>query len=142
MANTTAGAGVGLLCVDLISSLRELEPPLAAEWIPPGPPPSAVLDVVGPWYWGTSALAMRATGADGWLDLKPLGGRGRASRFRPVAADEWIGLDGYYAGETLRAVRDAFGSVNHLDLATFVFTRTPYDPAAPVPGGVDPGGWR
>jgi CubicO group peptidase (beta-lactamase class C family) len=142
MANTTSGAGVGLLCFDLISCLREHEPPLPAEWIPSGSPPSGVLDLVGPWYWGTTAVVMRATGADGWLDLRPLAGRGRASRFKPVDTDQWIGLDGYYYGETLRAVRDAAGSVNHLDLATFVFTRTPYDPAAPVPGGVDPGGWR
>jgi hypothetical protein len=47
-----------------------------------------------------------------------------------------VGLDGYYAGETLRIADD------HLDLATFTFTRQPYDPAAPVPGGVDPAGWR
>ena len=48
----------------------------------------------------------------------------------------WVGLDGYFAGETLRIAED------HLDLDTFVFTRTPYDPEAPVPGGVDEGGWR
>jgi hypothetical protein len=29
-----------------------------------------------------------------------------------------------------------------LDVASFVFTRTPYDPAAEVPGGLDPDGWR
>ena len=33
--------------------------------------------------------------------------------------------------------RDADGVATHLDLATFIFTRTPYDPAAPVPGGVE-----
>lgn len=142
MANTTSGAGVGVLCVDLISALRELEPPLPAEWVPPGPPPQGVLDVVGPWYWGTTPLVMRSTGADGWLDLKPVAGRGRASRFQPTGDDEWVGLDGYYAGEKLRVVRDASGAVNHLDIATFIFARSPYDPAAPIPGGVDPGGWR
>ena len=31
---------------------------------------------------------------------------------------------------------------DHLDVGTFVFTRTPYDPEAPVPGGVDARGWR
>ena len=29
-----------------------------------------------------------------------------------------------------------------LCLGSFVFTRQPYDPDAPVPGGVDPQGWR
>jgi hypothetical protein len=33
-------------------------------------------------------------------------------------------------------------AADHLDLGTFVFTRTPYDPMGPVPGGVDEGGWR
>jgi hypothetical protein len=46
-----------------------------------------------------------------------------------------VGLDGYFAGETLRLDPVA------LNLATFVFTRTPYDPAAPVPGGVAEAGW-
>jgi hypothetical protein len=27
-------------------------------------------------------------------------------------------------------------------LASFVFTRTPYDPVAEVPGGIDPAGWH
>ncbi len=33
------------------------------------------------------------------------------------------------------------GSLSHLDLASFRLTRTPYDAAADVPGGVDEGGW-
>ena len=53
-----------------------------------------------------------------------------------------MGLDGYYTGEPLRVVRRGDGSVSHLDLATFRFTRTPYDPEADVPGGVDEQGWR
>jgi hypothetical protein len=28
-----------------------------------------------------------------------------------------------------------------LDIGSFVFARTPYDPAAPIPGGTDPDGW-
>jgi hypothetical protein len=74
--------------------------------------------------------------AGGLLHLGPLPGRsGRASRFRPCADGTWLGLDGYYAGEPLRIAPD------HLDVGTFVFTREPYDPAAPVPGDVDPRGW-
>ena len=34
------------------------------------------------------------------------------------------------------------GTPSHLDLNTFVLTRTPYDPGAPIPGGLDPAGWR
>ncbi len=65
--------------------------------------------------------------AGGLLHLGPLPGRaGRASRFLRRDDGSWVGLDGYYAGETLRIADD------HLDLATFVFTRQPYDPAAPT----------
>jgi hypothetical protein len=53
-----------------------------------------------------------------------------------------VGLDGYYTGETLRIERDAAGFVRQLDLASFIFTRTPYDPRAEVPGGVDVRGWH
>ena len=74
--------------------------------------------------------------AGGKLHLGPLPGRtGRASRFEQRDG-AWVGLDGYYAGETLRIATD------HLDVGSFIFTRTPYDPAAPVPGGVDEAGWR
>jgi hypothetical protein len=73
----------------------------------------------------------------GLLHLGPLPGRGgRASRFSAREDGTWVGLDGYFAGETLRIAED------HLDLDTFIFTRTPYDPDAPVPGGVDERGWR
>lgn len=39
-------------------------------------------------------------------------------------------------------VRLEDGSVSHLDLASFIFTRAPYEPGAAVPGGVDKEGWR
>lgn len=71
-----------------------------------------------------------------------MGVPGRSARFRAESDGTWTGLTGYYAGETLRAVRREDGAVSHLDLGSFVFTREPYDPQAPVPGGVDPQGWR
>jgi hypothetical protein len=93
------------------------------------------LEQLGVWYWGPAPHVLRA-GAGGLLHLGPLAGRsGRASRFRAQEDGTWVGLDGYHAGETLRIAPD------HLDLGTFVFTREPYDPAAPVPGGVDERGW-
>jgi D-alanyl-D-alanine carboxypeptidase len=32
-------------------------------------------------------------------------------------------------------VRRADGMISHLVCSTFVLTRTPYDPSAPIPGG-------
>jgi hypothetical protein len=77
------------------------------------------------------------------LDLVALSGAGsRSAHFRRESDGSWLGLNGYFNGETLRAVRDDAGRVTHLDIGSFVFTREPYDPDVPVPGGVDPDGWR
>lgn len=124
---------------DLAAILATEEPLLPAEWTPTAVP-SEVLELTGSWYWGPSPLVIRAM-ADRWLELRGLAGPARASRFRPEADGTWTGLDGYYAGESLRAIRDGSERVVQLDLASFCLTRRPYDPAADVPGGVHPDGW-
>ncbi|MTE20029.1 serine hydrolase [Streptomyces sp. TRM43335] len=141
LANATAGLPVGGLAAELLDTVAEREPSLPPPWRPRSAADPELLALTGPWYWGPSGFALRLREGRA-LELVPLGGRGRASRFRPEADGTWTGLDGYYAGETLRVARDADGGVSHLDLGTFVFTRHPYDPQAPVPGGVDPEGWR
>ncbi|SFP46179.1 CubicO group peptidase, beta-lactamase class C family [Amycolatopsis arida] len=140
MTNTTSGVAILGLVVDLISIVDDYEPKLPEEWRPSAVDP-ALLPLTGLWHWGPAPFHLRLL-PGGWLHLGPVSGNGRASRFQPAGTDEWVGLDGYYAGETLRVVRAADGTPSHLDLATFVFTRTPYDPAAPIPGGVDEDGWR
>jgi CubicO group peptidase (beta-lactamase class C family) len=131
LANTTAG--LDPLVPGLLADLRAAEPRVVDPWTPaPSPVP---LDRLGVWFWGPSPYVLRAVG--GLLHLGPLPGRsGRASRFTRREDGRWIGLDGYFAGELLHLAED------HLDLGTFIFTRTPYDSKAPVPGGVDDGGWR
>jgi CubicO group peptidase (beta-lactamase class C family) len=132
LANTTSG--LEPLVPGLLADLREAEPRVVAAWAPE--PPPVPLEQLGVWFWGPAPHVLRAQGG-GLLHLGPMPGRaGRASRFAPRPDGTWVGLDGYYAGETLRIAPD------HLDLATFVLTRTPYDPDAPVPGGVDERGWR
>nr|WP_048876526.1 serine hydrolase domain-containing protein [Saccharomonospora saliphila] len=139
LANATGGVGILSLVADLIALADDHEPALP-EWRP-APIDTGLLELTGLWHWGPSPHHLRVL-PDGLLDLRPVSGTGRASRFRPLGGDRWLGLDGYYSGETLTVVRDAEGRPHHLDLATFVFTRVPYDPTAPIPGGVDPSGWR
>lgn len=141
LANCTSGVPVGSVAADLLRIVADAEPRVPEPWRPLPDVDRAVLELTGPWYWGTAAHVLRLA-ADGWVELGPLAGAGRGSRFRPNGDGTWTGLDGYYAGERLEVVRRADGSVSHLDLASFVFTRTPYDTGAPVPGGVDPEGWR
>ncbi|MFG2998096.1 serine hydrolase domain-containing protein [Streptomyces sp. NPDC048340] len=141
LANCTSGLPAGAVAADLVGIVADAEPPFPRPWRPFREADPVALELCGPWYWGTGAYALRLT-AEGLLELGPLGATGRAARFRAEPDGSWTGLTGYYAGESLRAVRRPDGSVSHLDLASFVFTREPYDTRAPVPGGVDPQGWR
>ena len=139
LCNATSGLD-GTLVGDLQERVRTAEPRVVAPWTPLDTVDEALLELVGTWYWGTYAYGLRLR-ADGLLDLVGLLGAGRASRFRPHPDGTLVGLDGYHAGEVLRPVRQD-GRTVALDLGSFVFSREPYDPAAPHPGGVDEGGWR
>lgn len=140
-ANVTSGVPVGEVAAALVDIVAEAEPRIPEPWRPLPEVDAELLALTGPWYWGTRTNILRLT-PDRGLELRPLNGQGRGARFTARPDGTWIGLDGYYAGETLRVVRVGDGSVSHLDLGSFVFTREPYDPAAAVPGGVDEGGWR
>ena len=139
MANTTAGVNVALL-TDLLDTLGALEPRIPKPWQPSPDVDMNLLELTGEWYWGPSPYVLKVLG-NGLLNLVPgHGRRGRASRFKPNGDGTWTGLDGYYSGEIMRIGRGVDGTPTHLNLNTFIFTRTPYAPDAPVPGGVD--GWR
>ena len=136
LSNATSG-GDGALHGDLLRIVREHEPLVGDSWRAATTYDAAAMALVGPWYWGPSACTMSLHG-DGLLHLSWIGRGSRASRFVAHGDGTWRGLDGYYAGETLRSASDG----SSFDLATFVFTRSPYAPAEVVPGGVEPGGWR
>lgn len=131
MGNTTAGLSSALAdeLLDLVAEHAPQDPPV---WTADAAQ-TELLDVTGTWYWGPAPFELR-TAAEGGLELRPHG-YGRGSRFRSDGADRWIGLDGYYLGETLRPIRVG-DRVQHWDLASFRLTRTPYDPEADLPGGV------
>jgi CubicO group peptidase (beta-lactamase class C family) len=141
LANCTSGPLLFTVAADLVRIVAEAEPRIPEPWRPMPEVESAALELAGQWYWGTHAFGLRLT-ADGLVSLEPLSGKGRRSRFRANGDGTWTGLEGYYAGELLKAVRRPNGAVDYLDLGSFVFTRQPYDEGAAVPGGVDPDGWR
>ncbi|WP_328439707.1 beta-lactamase family protein [Streptomyces sp. NBC_00444] len=141
LANCTSGPLLGSVGADLVRIVADAEPRIPEPWRPLPEVDRSALQLTGQWYWGTHAFALRLTAAEG-VSLEPLSGTGRRSRFRSNGDGTWTGLEGYYAGELLRAVRRADGTVDHLDLGSFVFTRQPYDEGASVPGGVDREGWR
>ena len=136
MANATSG--MSAVAADLLDLVRQRDP------VPPTPwsvdaDQADRLDLVGPWFWGTYSFTVALDLTGGFRLGEP--GQGRGARF-VRDGDGWLGLDGYYRGEPLRVERDASGRPVRLVLASFVFTRTPYDPAAEVPGGVDDRGWH
>ncbi len=136
LTNATSGLGTG--ATDLLDLLAELEPHAPEPWSADATQAEAV-ELTGSWFWGTTVFTLTLEPGGGLRLGTP--GEGRGARF--VRGDDgWTGLEGYYAGETLTVRRDADGRPVQLDLASFVFTRTPYDPAAEVPGGLDPDGWR
>ncbi|MGO4420204.1 serine hydrolase domain-containing protein, partial [Streptomyces sp. MCAF7] len=147
LANATSGPMLGTAAADLVRIAAEHEPPMPAPWRPLPEADPELVALTGPWYWGPTPFLLRLRPERG-LELRPLNGRGRGARFRAEPDGTWTGLDGYYAGETLRVVRGAgggpYGGADnvHLDLGTFVFTREPYEADGAVPGGVDPQGWR
>lgn len=136
-ANATSGLRPTLV-QDLLDLLRDREPVVPQPWSADAEQ-AAALDLVGEWYWGTAGYTL-SLGRDGQLVLGAPGVQ-RGSRFRPVEGG-WVGLDGYFEGELLVVVHDDVGRVSHLDLGSFRFTRTPYDPAADIPGDVHPARWH
>ncbi|MDK1475029.1 serine hydrolase domain-containing protein [Streptomyces sp. 549] len=138
LANVTSGMPVAALATGLMAEVAEREPRLPGPWQPLDGVDTALLALTGPWYWGAAPYLLRLRGG-GRVELSPMAGGRLGSRFEPVPGGGWKGLDGYFAGEPLRAVRRPDGTVDHLDLGTFVFTRQPYDPDAAVPGGTE--GW-
>lgn len=140
MCNATSGME-GRVVLRMLTTMREHEPHVVSAWQPLAFIDEDDLSLVGTWYWGTSSYGLRLN-STGELELLPLLlGGGRGSRFRRQDDGTWKGLNGYHAGEPLRPVLDDDGRVLALDLGSFIFTRTPYDPAAPVPGGTHPGDW-
>ena len=132
LANATTGLRCEGLPVDLLDTLEELEPSLPVPWEAAPAVSAQAEEILGVWHWGNTALGFSWTGTDVVVSSLT---DGRVSyRFVPDG-DGFVGTVGYHHGERLHVVRNDDGSVNHLVCATFVYTRTPYDPAAPIPGG-------
>lgn len=132
LANGGYGLDVEAVPRSLIETVLECEPPVPPEWVPTAHVHPAIRELLGTWHWGNAPYEITYDN-DGGLLLTPRNGS-KAGRFVPTGPDTWVGRSGYYTGETMRAVRDAAGVISHLDIATFCFTRVPYDPAVPVPG--------
>jgi len=130
LANATTGLAPGVLARELLEELERLEPALPEPWRPTTEVPDAVSDVLGVWHWGNTPYVASLDRGD-----LVMGQAGDVAHRFEIRDDQIVGVVGYHAGETLHVVRRDDGSVSHLECATFVYTRSPYDPDAPIPGG-------
>jgi CubicO group peptidase (beta-lactamase class C family) len=133
LANATTGIDPRELAVSLIEGDPDADDTRPAPWRPTVAVPPEVAGVPGLWFWGNTAYDVRWHN-DG-LELRAMArGNVVTDRFEPVHGT-LVGVSGYHRGELLDVVRRPDGSVHHLECATFVYTRTPYDPEVDVPGG-------
>ncbi|MGH8981099.1 MAG: DUF7586 domain-containing protein, partial [Acidimicrobiales bacterium] len=146
VANSTYRGQTPLLFHDLLDLLAEGAPADVAPSRTRAAPDGEVLALLGTWYWGPVEHRLHL-GDGGRLELRGVG-PGRDCDFVPGGerdgsdAGSYVGQFGYFSGERLVVHRRPDGSVSHLDIASFVLTRAPYDSSVEIPGGVDPAGWH
>jgi hypothetical protein len=130
MTNATTGLETERLAADLVERARPLGYHRTEQEDEPDPE-DALPDLVGDWFWGNTRFTLAAV-IDG---LTLTSGHDDVWRFLRVDIDGYRGLTGYPAGERLTVHRRPDGTPSHLEVATFILTRVPYDPSAPIPGG-------
>ena len=132
--NATTGLPAGVLAGRLLEILESSEPTVPPAWRPVAEVPPEIEEVLGVWHWGFTPHVFAAENSRDGVQLVVRKDGVLLYRF---ASEEGrlVGVAGHHHGEPLRVVRHPDGSVSHLDLRTFLFTRTPYDPDVPVPGG-------
>jgi CubicO group peptidase (beta-lactamase class C family) len=131
LSNATTGIDTEKLAIDLIDG--DFIDDVPAPWRPTVAVPPEVEGLPGLWFWGNTALELRWHN-DG-LDLRALATPDRDPYRFELQDGRLVGVSGYHRGETLHVHRRDDGSLGHLECATFVYTRSPYDPDAPIPGG-------
>jgi CubicO group peptidase (beta-lactamase class C family) len=128
---TNATTGVGMDGVPQML-LGDAAPDPVEPWTPSQDLPDQLAGVPGLWFWGNSAYELRWH--NGRVHLHELGDPADRYVFE-LRGDRIVGVEGYHRGETLQVFRDGDGRVHHLECATFVYTRVPYDPDVDIPGG-------
>ena len=134
LTNATTGIAPQQLAVSLIEGDPDASDDRPAPWRPTTALPPDVVGVPGVWFWGNTAYEMRWHNEG--LELRQMA-RGGLLWERFELADDGVlkGVMGYHRGETMDVVRRPDAAISHLECATFVYTRTPYDPDVDVPGG-------
>ena len=126
LTNSTTGFSGPELALALLGTHTpgHMEP-----WVPSLEVPAWAAELLGIWYWGNSAYELRWNNER--LEWRDLARGALAEQFGLLnvrGGDQIVGVAGYHHGETLHVVRRDDGSIDHLQCATFVYTREPYQP--------------
>jgi CubicO group peptidase (beta-lactamase class C family) len=120
LTNATTGFSGPELALALLGGRT---PAAVPPWRPTTTLPEWARELLGYWHWGNSAYEVRwSNDRLEWRDLA----RGALAEQFTLVGDRIVGQAGYHHGETLHVVRRDDGSVDHLECATFVYTRDPY----------------
>ncbi|MCM0676666.1 beta-lactamase family protein [Micromonospora phytophila] len=115
---------IGALGQQILTTVLDAEPATARPWRPAAaPPPAEVSELTGRWWWMGLAMEVSWDSERGELVAHQRGER--VHRFAAEGPDRWRGRTGNENGELLTVLRDDAGRPVALDIATFVFTRTP-----------------
>jgi CubicO group peptidase (beta-lactamase class C family) len=120
-ANAYGMTGTSIREVGLaaLTAVLDAEPALPEPWRPAPEPTGEVAELCGRWWWMGREYDMRADGEDLVMSGTT------TSVFTREGPDRWRGRSGENLGEVLAVLRDADGTVEKLDIATFVFSRDP-----------------
>ncbi|MEU5784329.1 serine hydrolase domain-containing protein [Micromonospora lupini] len=114
---------LGRLGRHLLTLVLDAEPTPVTPWRPAAaPPPAELAELTGRWWWMGTAIEVYADAA-GDLHAGPVGAPNL--RFVAEGTDRWRGRTGGQDGEILTVRRDGQGRAVALDIATFVYTRSP-----------------
>ena len=133
LTNATTGIDPRDLAVSLIEGDPDATEERPAPWRPTLVLPGEVHGVPGVWFWGNTAYDVRWHNEG--LELRAMARRGVVTDRFDLVDGALVGVLGYHRGERLEVVRRPDGSIRNLECATFVYTRVPYDPDVPIPGG-------
>jgi CubicO group peptidase (beta-lactamase class C family) len=118
--------GIGTLARSVLTTVVDREPVPARPWRPAAAPRADVASLCGRWWWMGIEYDMAWDANAGELVMTaPRPGGGAPWRFAPEGTDRWRGRTGTNAGEVLHVRRDDHGHPVLLDIATFLFSRTP-----------------
>ncbi len=116
---------IGGLALRILDLVLDAEPVPPAPWRPATPPPDGFAALAGRWWWMGVPMDLSWDAGAGELVAAVRGER--VSRFVPDGPDRWRCTYGPENGEILAVLRDPAGAAVALDIATFVFTRSPDD---------------